>query len=140
MLNEPTGRWRRLPATKVFFSFFFFTWKINALYGTSNSRLFIAVFSFCAPFLNGFKTFLTEPGAGKPLGCIRGGACICFGCFPGGFEDTEEEEEAGDDAWLLLQIQTFICGKIRTDAQFSVFVQCSSSCTTAKLIHKANTN
>lgn len=34
----------------------------------------------------------------------------------------------------------FICGKIRTDAQFSSDVQCSSSCTTAKLIHKANTN
>lgn len=39
-----------------------------------------------------------------------------------------------------LQIQTFIRCKIRTDAQFSFFVQCSSSCTTAKLIHKANTN
>lgn len=42
--------------------------------------------------------------------------------------------------WLLLQIQTFICGKIRIDALFFFFVQCSSSCTTAKLIHKANTN
>lgn len=52
----------------------------------------------------------------------------------------KQREKTTPDSCFTFANPNFICGKIRTDAQFSSDVQCSSSCTTAKLIHKANTN